>query len=545
MITPIIVVVLHVNEETIMRPKSGAFSRYRPRVLTLIVLIVVAAPTVLANFSPSNVASTGYSIKDAEYGWPLTWYWRNYALRAGDTRAKWSVVRYNWSRLAGNLAIWSVMLAAVGASCEWLLRRYRPTLNWSLKTMLAAVGLVGVFCMWCVGLREPANDQDSLIATIEVGGQWHSDGTVYGSVSLERWGPKWLDLVGVDRFRRRIVGVTLRHDDDIEELLKRIGRIPNLRYLDLQLHKWTPSMTATLGEMRQLRSLRIEKRQLRTSWTRKLGSFDAFDERLSDEILAAIGKLNQLKVLSLNDMLITNKSLQHLATLTSLKSLRLEDPSWDGEDGTELEYLASIGRPPTLTHLPLLPRLEAVGFHGGRVRAPDLRQLATFPRLKAIDLTESYIIDAALAELASLESLEELAIGNGKVSAASLESLAAIKGLKALHIDDIGMVDGADDSDSDTDDSEPAMDVSDFDADDSDSDTDDSTGLLPLDSGELFVKESEVERYCQALEALRQSNPGIVIDDVTDSFDERRIWHGELPQWLPEQFRWPDGSGIY
>jgi len=352
--------------------------------------------------------------------------------------------------------------------------------------MLAVVGIFAVFCMWCVGLRNRANVQDSLMAAIEVGGQGYPDGTVFGRVSLERWGPKWLDLVGADRFRRRIVGVLLRNRDDIEERLKRIGRLPDLRHLDLEFHKWTPGMAATLGEMRQLRSLRIGK---------LVSSAYEVDECLSDEVLAAIGKLNQLKVFSLSGMKITNeKSLRHLATLTSLKSLRLEIP-WNIEDRPELEHLASVGRPPTLAHLPVLPRLESVGFHGGSVRVSDLGQLATMPRLKAIDLTESFITDTALAELASLESLEELVIGNGKVSGASLESLAAIKGLRALHLH-IGI-------------------------------------------------EGDVERYSQALEALRQSNPGIVIDDDTRSFDERRIWHGELPQWVPDRFRWPDGSGIY
>ena len=88
-----------------MRPKSGAFSRYRPRVLTLIVLIAVAAPAVLANLSPGDVNATGYSIPDVEYGWPLSWYWRNLTVKPPGRRPDWHVLRYSWPRLAGNLAI--------------------------------------------------------------------------------------------------------------------------------------------------------------------------------------------------------------------------------------------------------------------------------------------------------------------------------------------------------------------------------------------------------------------------------------------------------
>ena len=536
-----------------MRPKAGAFSRFRPRVLTLIVLFVVAAPTVLANFTPSDATwVVGYTPQpDFDYGWPFIWYWRNYVTKVGGSGLETQVVRYSWPRLAGNLAIWLVMLAAVGTSCEWLVRRYRPRLRWSLKSMLAAVGIFAVFCMWCVSLRDWANDQDRLIAAIraQADGHLNRDGELYGNVCFEHKGPKWLDLLGANRYTRRIVGVLLNHDDDVDELLKRIGRLPDLRYLDLHLQKWTPGIAATLGEMRQLQTFRIEKKT-RTFPFWKPSSADAFDERNSDEIFGTIGKLKQLKVLTVSDVMFTNECLQHLAALTGLKSLRLEIP-WTGEDGLELEHLASIGTRPTLAHLPLLPRLEAVGFHGGSVGVLDLRQLAAMTSLKAIDLTKAFITDTALAELASLESLEELVIENGKTSAAGLESLLAIKGLKALHIGremDFSSLYIAHDSVSDMDDPDSDTDDPDSDDDDPDSDDDDPnrdvfnrlTHWLPLDNGtRLYVQKSDIERYHQTLEALRQSNPGIWIDDVTQTFDQRRIWHSELSQFF--LLRWPGG----
>ncbi|HEV3006639.1 MAG TPA: hypothetical protein VGX78_19370, partial [Pirellulales bacterium] len=272
-----------------MRPKSGAFSRYRPRVLTFIVLFAVAAPTVLANLIPTDVVQSGYARNDFEYGWPLIWFWRNLAAKAGGTQFEWRVLRYSWPRFAGNLAIWSVMLAVAVTASEWLVRRYRPRLRWSLRTMLAAIGILAVVCAWGAMLRERANVQDVLIAAIE---QQH------GGVYLKRWGPDWLDLVGADRFRRRIIGVKLWRYGEIEDFLKRIGRLPDLRHLDLEAGEWTPGMSAALADMRQLRSLRIAVKA---------------DERNSDEVLAAIGKLNQLKVLSLSDMIIASDNLSRLA----------------------------------------------------------------------------------------------------------------------------------------------------------------------------------------------------------------------------------------
>jgi hypothetical protein len=181
-----------------------------------------------------------------------------------------------------------------------------------------------------------------------------------------------------------------------------------------------------------------------------------------------------------------------------------------------LEDLARTGKLATFASLPVLRRLEAIGFHGGIVRTDDLRQLAALPRLQALDLTNSIVTDAALAELASLESLEELAIDNEVASAAVLESLLALKRLQALHI------------------------VSDQ--------IDYSLAMLPLDhEGEMRVRESEVARCRRALEALRRSNPGIAIDSHSSSFDERRVWPGVLDgmQNNPWVRRWPPGEGSF
>jgi hypothetical protein len=164
--------------------------------------------------------------------------------------------------------------------------------------------------------------------------------------------------------------------------------------------------------------------------------------------------------------------------------------------------------------LPALPRLESIGLHCGLVRVHHLRQLAALPRLKALDLTHALFTDAALAELPSLRSLEELAIDTEVASATVLESLVALKRLQALHVHS--------------------------------GDLDSSLIHLPPDkNGGMRVPESAVDRRRQALEALRHSNPGIVIDSDTTSFDERHIWHGEFDyaefRCWPADRVWPPG----
>jgi len=71
--------------------------------LTLIVLIVVAAPTVLANLSSEVVRDSSPYIFKGTYGWPEIWHWHNLFLSPGPCGiVSWD---YSASRLAGNLAI--------------------------------------------------------------------------------------------------------------------------------------------------------------------------------------------------------------------------------------------------------------------------------------------------------------------------------------------------------------------------------------------------------------------------------------------------------
>jgi len=509
-----------------MRPKAGAFSRYRPRILTLIVLIVVAAPTVLANLSseivPANESPPkGYMYKGT-YGWPLIWHWHNLFFSPGPGGiVSWD---YSASRLAGNLAMWLAMLAAVGGACEWLLRRHRPPLRWSLRTMLAAVGLLAVCCAWCAAVRNRANLQDSIIAAVKEEG---------GDVLVERRGPKWLDFVVADRFRRRIIGVEMQMTAGhtlAEEFVVELRGLPRLQYLEINVEQLTPRMAAALADMRQLRSLGIQQ-ETRLKF---------HDEPIPHECLADIGKLNQLEVLHLGNMKISGEDLECLAGLTNLKSLSWEGAVIAGESLGNLVALTNLKSlrlcriycdddepgaeepetnhaPPLLAHLPALPRLEAIDLSNSEVGDRDLRHLAGLHCLKSLDLSYTDVTDEGLAELASLQSLEDLEIDDNMVSAAGIESLLALRHLKALHMY---------------------------------RSYDKSARLAPLaldDGDELFVLESEVEGFRRALQMLRQSNPGIVID--TRSGEAHRYFElmppydydaspDRHPIWLPAQYPW-------
>jgi hypothetical protein len=90
--------------------------------------------------------------------------------------------------------------------------------------MLAAVARVAAFCGWFAAARNRANLQDPIIAELE---QYNE------CVAVERTaGPKWLEFVVPDRFRRHIIGLDMRAQYRVDEaFVVRLGQLPRLPLL--------------------------------------------------------------------------------------------------------------------------------------------------------------------------------------------------------------------------------------------------------------------------------------------------------------------------
>lgn len=467
-----------------MRPKLRTLWRYRPRVLTLILLTLLAAPIVPANFSSdlgdSKHLGAGFYIRFISYGWPLNWH--RYVLFY--TTATVNIVDWQWNamRLAANLAMWLAMLAPPALACEWALRRYRPRLRCSLRTMLVAIGVLALLCAAIASARRRANLQDPLIAAIHA--RW-------GQVWVDHWGPKWLELVGADRFCWSIIGAEFRTGllkdnaaEDNEEILLRLGALPRLEMLWLaSIEDLPPRMAERVAGMRQLRSLGVGL------W--------GDDEQSARGWLDAIGRLSQLEHLELEGV-IPDDGLEYLVGLADLKSLSLDTKLYDQP--------RPLGR-----HLPVLSRLEFLDLPGTEIDDRDLRHLSAFPRLKSLRLMDSVFTDPDdLSGLRSFPSLEELAIGTPWVSPLGIESLAAIPKLKTLHLHSFPFIEGTPDVD-----------------------------MAIGDQQKVLVPPDDLADYEAALKVLRRLKPGIVIDNAEMNSPWQQPFSAESrvsvvrPTWLP------------
>ena len=350
-------------------------SRYRPRMLTLVLLVVILTSLVLSNFAPEWATPNRI-----QYGWPLHWHWHEIVFTPvvallGD----W---HYSALRLAVDGTIWLLLVAAAGGACEWLLRRYPLRPRFNLRTLLLGIAVFSGCCAFFAAARQRADSQDAILAMAEA-----SSGTVY----FKRVGPRWLDLVGADRFRRRITGIELDLCDEEEQAnCQRLTRLLDLR---------------------RLRFLGIE--------------FDPYgggeQERVMNDLLVVVGKLTQLEELRLEGLTSVNERLECLGNLAELKYLSLSSRDEDS--------------PCILAYLPALAALEELVIDDCNVCDRDLSRLTAFPRLKSLSLSgNDYLTGAGLVELARLESLEELEIDDTMLSTSGLEALCALPYLRSLRI---------------------------------------------------------------------------------------------------------------
>ncbi len=141
---------------------------------------------------------------------------------------------------------------------------------------------------------------------------------------------------------------------------------------------------------------------------RRVGSVELNDSSVTDADLAHLAGLTNLQVLYLDNTQVTDAGLAHLTGLTNLQVLDL--------DNTQVTDAG-------LAHLAGLTNLKGLGLSNTQVTDTGLAHLTGLTNLQVLDLDNTQVTDAGLAHLAGLTNLQNLWLGNTQVTDAGVEAL--------------------------------------------------------------------------------------------------------------------------
>lgn len=184
--------------------------------------------------------------------------------------------------------------------------------------------------------------------------------------------------------------LTLAGDNLDDLILERIGKLPELRALQLDLAdpRWP--------------SLHPPNRR----------TIDVTDGGLRH--LAGLAKLRELKLINTD---LTDEALVHLQGLRELRELSLQAARIEGTG---------------LAHLQALPNLESLDISYNRIEEENLRYLRTIPSLKRLDLTDVH--DAGLTHISQIQQLESLRAWGMKATATGVSQLKQLRSLKTVDL---------------------------------------------------------------------------------------------------------------
>lgn len=150
---------------------------------------------------------------------------------------------------------------------------------------------------------------------------------------------------------------------------------------------------------------------------------------------------NDLQVLMLSNMNISDEELVHLKGLTGLLGLDLGSTTIEGDGLVHLAPLESLRRlslfntqvsDAGLAHLSALRSLKYLTLCMTQVRGPGLKHLKSLTSLVSLDLAATPITDESLVHLAELPWLRELPIYDTDITDKGLAHLKPLRSLESL-----------------------------------------------------------------------------------------------------------------
>jgi Leucine-rich repeat (LRR) protein len=150
-----------------------------------------------------------------------------------------------------------------------------------------------------------------------------------------------------------------------------------------------------------------------------------------DETLEILDELPELRKIELSPSDITDKLLEKLSILKSLRSLVIMSGGiFDAENITSREIA-----PARIASLKTLSNLEELRLDSEQIMDAEIGVLKDLPRLKVLSLKETKITDTGLQNLKNLSHLEHLELDGEHLTDAALECLQNLKSLRYLSID--------------------------------------------------------------------------------------------------------------
>jgi serine/threonine protein kinase/Leucine-rich repeat (LRR) protein len=164
---------------------------------------------------------------------------------------------------------------------------------------------------------------------------------------------------------------------------------------------------------------------------------------VNDAGVQALRGNKNLQSLNLNDCLITNASMPHIAEFTELKHLDLGGTRITDAGMAHLRKLTKLEAvcvsSPNITgpgydHLKALPELRGLGIRG-KVQPSIWKYIGQLDRIESLGLNDSTADDAALAHLKGMTKLKHLELHRTPVTDAGLMDLKELTNLTHLGID--------------------------------------------------------------------------------------------------------------
>ncbi len=194
-----------------------------------------------------------------------------------------------------------------------------------------------------------------------------------------------------------------------------VARITGLRELYLHSAKISPEALKEFAELPNLESLDIDCDSFNPQTGQPLKEY-----RLRDgaaEVLASFPKLNQLMLFGTQ---ITDEGMAAICQLSQLKNLTVSSP-----------YITSA----SFDHVVKLQHLEQLGTWGWTIQDADFDKLSQLQNLRGLGLCTK-LTDESVDYLTKLDRIEQLTVYGEKITDASLHHFYRLKNLEWLDLSD-------------------------------------------------------------------------------------------------------------